>query len=77
MAAGAKRPGAKKTQSAAPATPETAAVVASTESVAESAAEAPKAEAERDAAPETSQTPAPPVKGLGMAKGARPPGKRN
>jgi hypothetical protein len=73
MAAGAKRPGAKKTQSAAPATPETATAVAS----AESAAEAPKAEGERDAAPETSQTPAPPVKGLGMAKGARPPGKRN
>lgn len=73
MAAGAKRPGAKKTQSAAPATPETATAVAS----AESAAEAPKAEAERDAAPENSQIPAPPVKGLGMAKGARPPGKRN
>jgi Fe-S oxidoreductase len=67
IAAGARRPGSKKpaapgAQPAAP-QPETA------------------TERESDAAPEPSaegngETTAPPVKGLGIAKGARPPGKR-
>jgi Fe-S oxidoreductase len=69
MAAGAKRPGAKK---AAPA--------------AQPAAAEPKAEAKPEPsstvepAPEAqdgeTQAPAAPVKGLGIARGARPPGKR-
>ncbi|MFC5336789.1 (Fe-S)-binding protein [Mycobacterium branderi] len=68
IAAGAKRPGAKKT--AAPAQP---------------AAE-PKKEPEAKPEPESQAAPAdkesdgeattPPVKGLGIARGARPPGKR-
>jgi len=69
MAAGAKRPGAKKT-----ATPP--------ESVAEAKTDAPATPAPGpEATPEPGSgngTPqAPPVKGLGIAKGARPPGKRN
>jgi Fe-S oxidoreductase len=73
IAAGARRPGAKKP--AAPAAPKAAAPKAA----------APQPEPETDgesgAAPEPSadgngDTPAPPVKGLGIAKGARPPGKR-
>jgi len=41
----------------------------------------PASDGESSAAPEPSaqgngETPAPPVKGLGIAKGARPPGKR-
>lgn len=64
IAAGAKRPGAKKT--AAPAQP---------------AAEPKKEpEAESQAAPATKEgdgeATTPPVKGLGIARGARPPGKR-
>jgi Fe-S oxidoreductase len=65
IAAGAKRPGAKET--AAP----------KTEPEAETAAEpAPKAD-ESAAEDESESTPKPgaPVKGLGIAKGARPPGK--
>ena len=64
IAPGARRPGAKKApQKAAPATkPE------------------PESESESEPAPEPSggngEAPAAPVKGLGIAKGARPPGKR-
>lgn len=66
LAPGARRPGAKK--SAAPAKP------------AEPQSK-PAAESESKAAPEASaggdgDKPSPPVKGLGIAKGARPPGKR-
>ena len=69
MAAGAKRPGAKKT-------------AAPPESVAEAKTDAPATPAPGpEATPEPGSgngTPeAPPVKGLGIAKGARPPGKRN
>lgn len=69
MAAGAKRPGAKKT-------------VTPPESVAEATTDAPvtpapKAEATPEPGSGNGTPEAPPVKGLGMAKGARPPGKRN
>ena len=66
IAPGARRPGAKKASAAAkPAAPQPE----------------PASEGESSAAPEPSaegngETPAPPVKGLGIAKGARPPGKR-
>ncbi len=66
IAPGARRPGAKKAPAAAkPAAPQPE----------------PVSEGESDAAPEPSadgngEKPAPPVKGLGIAKGARPPGKR-
>ena len=69
IAAGAKRPGAKKSApAAAPAEP---AAPAATGPVAE---QAPTA----DPTPEPAAAPvdAPEVKGLGIAKGARPPGKR-
>lgn len=66
IAPGARRPGAKK----APAAPKPAAPQPE-----------PAADSESSAAPEPSaegngETSAPPVKGLGIAKGARPPGKR-
>jgi Fe-S oxidoreductase len=68
IAPGARRPGAKK---------------ASTPAAAKATApqSEPEATDESSAAPEPSaegngETPAPPVKGLGIAKGARPPGKR-
>ncbi len=68
IAAGARRPGAKK-PSAAPA--------------AKPAAPQPEPESDGESAPApepssegNGETPAPPVKGLGIAKGARPPGKR-
>lgn len=66
IAPGARRPGAKK----APAAPKPAAPQPE-----------PAADGESSAAPEPSaegngEKPAPPVKGLGIAKGARPPGKR-
>jgi Fe-S oxidoreductase len=66
IAPGARRPGAKKAPAAAkPAAPQPE----------------PAATSESTAAPEPStegngEEPAPPVKGLGIAKGARPPGKR-
>ncbi len=75
MAAGAKRPGAKKAAPPAPA-PEAAAPAAPAE---------PEAQPEPQAKPEPEEStptdgesapPAPPVKGLGIARGARPPGKR-
>jgi Fe-S oxidoreductase len=76
IAAGAKRPGAKKTAApAAPATPEPA-------PEAEAKPE-PEAKAEPQTTPAASDgedgnpaPPAAPVKGLGIARGARPPGKR-
>jgi Fe-S oxidoreductase len=77
IAAGAKRPGAKKTAAAAPppATPEPA-------SEAEAMPE-PQAKEEPQSTPAGSDgedggqaAPAAPVKGLGIARGARPPGKR-
>lgn len=64
IAPGARRPGAKK--SAAPAQPKPAAPQAESPANGESAATPEPSEA----------TPEPPVKGLGIAKGARPPGKR-
>jgi Fe-S oxidoreductase len=77
IATGAKRPGAKKSAASAPA-PEAKA--------AEAKAEAPAdAEDKAEAKPEPEQPaetdgdadpPAAPVKGLGIARGARPPGKR-
>jgi Fe-S oxidoreductase len=67
IAPGARRPGAKKASAAAPkpAAPQPE----------------PASDDESGAAPEPSaegngEKPAPPVKGLGIAKGARPPGKR-
>jgi Fe-S oxidoreductase len=69
MAAGAKRPGAKKTASSAAPAPEPAAK--------------PEAKPEPEAAKKTDGETAPPaapvnapLKGLGIARGARPPGKR-
>ena len=62
MAGGAKRPGAKKTTAAAPAAP-----------AAEAAAPAVSEPAE---APAAAATPVPPVKGLGMATGAKRPGAK-
>ncbi len=69
IAAGARRPGAKK--AATPATSKPAAPEPE-----------PQTDGESGAAPEPAsdgngeQSAAPPVKGLGLAKGARPPGKR-
>ncbi|MBO0864281.1 MAG: 4Fe-4S dicluster domain-containing protein [Mycobacterium sp.] len=65
IAAGAKRPGAKKTAAATPeATPEA-------EAKPEPESKPAPADEDRD-----SQATTPPVKGLGIARGARPPGKR-
>jgi Fe-S oxidoreductase len=68
IAAGAKRPGAKKTARAAqPATAEPA----------PSQEPDPKPEAaDKDGDTKTPATPDAPVKGVGIARGARPPGKR-
>ncbi|GAA2775635.1 heterodisulfide reductase-related iron-sulfur binding cluster [Mycolicibacterium pallens] len=71
IAAGARRPGAKKAPAAAPA--EAAAPAPEPAAAAEPKAEEPKAEAPKAEEPKAD---APPVKGLGIAKGARPPGKR-
>ena len=65
IAAGAKRPGAKKAAAPAPAP--------------EASAPEPEAKPEPEAEKETAGEAAPPsapVKGLGIARGARPPGKR-
>ncbi|SOJ53014.1 Lactate utilization protein A [Mycobacterium simulans] len=67
IAAGAKRPGAKK----APAQTQAPAPPASTEP-----ANAEPEQAQTDGEPAAPAPPAPPVKGLGIARGARPPGKR-
>ncbi|CDO86644.1 FeS-binding protein [Mycobacterium triplex] len=69
IAAGAKRPGAKKAAAAAPAA-ETAPAEQKAEAQPEPTPQ-PAEETNGDAAP-----PAAPVKGLGLARGARPPGKR-
>ncbi|MDP7722744.1 (Fe-S)-binding protein [Mycobacterium sp. TY814] len=81
IAAGAKRPGAKKSAPAAPAAP---AAPTETAKPAEPEAEAAEPEAKSEPAPSAESNgdsaapaaPAAPVKGLGLAKGARPPGKR-
>ena len=77
LAAGARRPGAKKAAPAAPAKP------AEPEAEPEPEPE-PQAEPEAEATPEAETdgesaaptAPEVPVKGLGIARGARPPGKR-
>ncbi|WP_078293150.1 (Fe-S)-binding protein [Mycobacterium sp. D16R24] len=69
IATGARRPGAKK---AAPAAATPAPEPEQPASTPEPAAAAPKEEA-----PEANTAPEPPVKGLGMAPGARRPGRRN
>jgi Fe-S oxidoreductase len=82
IAAGAKRPGAKKSAASAPAAeakteaPAQAAPTQATPADAEQKAEA-KPEPEQSAETDGDSTPpATPVKGLGIARGARPPGKR-
>ncbi|OBK53433.1 heterodisulfide reductase-related iron-sulfur binding cluster [Mycobacterium kubicae] len=79
IAAGAKRPGAKKSpakaEAAAPAEP-AAAAEPKPDAKAE---EKPEAKPEPESSTETNGDPKPPaapVKGLGIARGARPPGKR-
>ncbi len=72
IAAGAKRPGAKKAPAAAPAPKPEAAPEAET---AAPQADSPAAEPAEPKA-EAPKVEAPPVKGLGIARGARPPGKR-
>ncbi|BBX64917.1 (Fe-S)-binding protein [Mycobacterium saskatchewanense] len=67
IAAGAKRPGAKK---AAPAKAEPP------KAEAPKAEPAPEAGTDGDGEASASAAPTPPVKGLGIARGARPPGKR-
>ncbi|MCW1959052.1 MAG: heterodisulfide reductase-related iron-sulfur binding cluster [Mycobacterium sp.] len=67
IAPGARRPGAKKA-AAAPA--------AETAPAAAPADPAPATESAPAPAPQTDAPEVPPVKGLGIAKGARPPGKR-
>jgi Fe-S oxidoreductase len=80
IAAGAKRPGAKKPAAGAPAAEaKTEAPAQATPADAEQKAEAkPESEqsAEADGDPTPPAAPAAPVKGLGIARGARPPGKR-
>ena len=68
MAAGAKRPGAKKA-----ATPSESATETKPDAP---AAPAPMAQPTAEPVSGNGTPDAPPVKGLGMAKGARPPGKR-
>ncbi|TDZ43930.1 Anaerobic glycerol-3-phosphate dehydrogenase subunit C [Mycobacteroides franklinii] len=74
IAAGARRPGAKKDAPAAAAAP-----VAETSPEPAQPAAAPEPVEPATPAPkdETSAVPEPPVKGLGMAPGARRPGRRN
>ena len=76
IAAGAKRPGAKKT--GAPAQPATAppAAPAGEARPQPQAQAAPKSEPVESSEPEDGNGEVPPVKGLGIARGARPPGKR-
>ena len=77
IAPGAKRPGAKKSAASAPA------AEAKTEAPAQAASADAEQKTEAKAEPEQSAEtggdstpPATPVKGLGIARGARPPGKR-
>lgn len=79
IAAGAKRPGAKKSAPAAPAAPAESEPEPEPETKAEPEPEAksePAPSAESNGDPTPPAAPAAPVKGLGLAKGARPPGKR-
>jgi Cysteine-rich domain len=70
IAGGARRPGAKKST---PAPQPTAAEPPSTAVEPQPTAVEPKPTATTD---DNGEQPAPPVKGLGIARGARPPGKR-
>ncbi len=72
IAAGAKRPGAKKAAPAAAPAKEPEAAQPEPEAKPEAQ---PEAEAEKESDGEAAP-PAAPVKGLGIARGARPPGKR-
>ncbi|WP_029400091.1 hypothetical protein, partial [Mycobacterium tuberculosis] len=71
IAAGAKRPGAKKTPPPAPGLAEPAAQPQPEAKPQPEPAAPPKPQTDGDPA-----APAAPVKGLGIARGARPPGKR-
>ncbi len=76
IAAGARRPGAKKAPAA---KPTTAAEPEATKPAEPEASAEPKTAEPKPAEPKaepTEPTPQPEVKGLGLAKGARPPGKR-
>jgi hypothetical protein len=76
IAAGAKRPGAKKAAApAAPATPEPASQ-AEAKTEPEAKEEPQSTSAASDGEDGGQAPPAAPVKGLGIARGARPPGKR-
>jgi Fe-S oxidoreductase len=82
IAAGAKRPGAKKTAAATQPASAEAKPEAETKTKPETQAEPePQAKDEPQSTPADSDAdsqaaPQPPVKGLGIARGARPPGKR-
>jgi hypothetical protein len=71
IAPGARRPGAKNAAPAAPAAP-----APSTPEPADNGESAPAPSTSEPTGNDEPETPAPPVKGLGIAKGARPPGKR-
>ena len=73
IAAGAKRPGAKK---AAPAAQPTAPEPKAEAKPEPPSTEEPESKPTPEAQDGETQTPAAPVKGLGIARGARPPGKR-
>ncbi|HET9875042.1 MAG TPA: (Fe-S)-binding protein [Mycobacterium sp.] len=72
IAAGARRPGAKKAAPASPAAPTQPAAAAEPEPAPEPE---PEPEPEQPAAEGSSEASAPPAKGLGIAKGVRRPGK--
>ncbi|MGA9493340.1 MAG: heterodisulfide reductase-related iron-sulfur binding cluster, partial [Mycobacterium sp.] len=76
IAAGAKRPGAKKTAAAAqPASPKPK-TEAESKPEPEAKSESLSTPADSDGDANGEAAPQPPVKGLGIARGARPPGKR-
>jgi Fe-S oxidoreductase len=75
MAAGARRPGAKKAAAPAPAAEPDAEAEPDADAEPETAA-APETAAETDGESAPPAAPEVPVKGLGIARGARPPGKR-
>ena len=75
IAAGAKRPGAKKSAPSPASTAPAANVAAPAEPTAEQAS-TPEPASEPTSEPAAAPVEAPEVKGLGIAKGARPPGKR-
>ncbi|AQT78387.1 Fe-S oxidoreductase [Mycolicibacterium litorale] len=76
IAAGARRPGAKKAPAAAPAPKAEPAPEAESAAPQADSPAAEPAEAKAEAKVEAPKAEAPPVKGLGIARGARPPGKR-